>query len=618
MKAKSKKIVIIVVAVVLVVALSGTGVFFALKNGGDAVKVCLVSNMSQNGYWGNSEISDYGNVTTNMNQDIYCDDTLTITQVFVNEGDMVKTGDPLVAYDTTLLSLELEMKRMEIEGLGLQMRSVQEEIRQLRGMNPATTGRAALDDGMFRNVNAGQESYGFMTLSAAGRPNGSDSPEDENQSGEGAGADEGEGNAPDGDVSSSGNDGDSGSSDSNQDSTGNGGNSNSSGEETNQPGNGGDSGSSGEGGDTPGGENPPLGGTNTPGGNENPTQPAIGTPFPEELRGKEILGMISSDSQAYNQEEADGSAENPYRFLCAPGVSVDASFMTGVLFSEAVYVFEVVDDAQNPSYILYSWTLDGRVPQSDDEPVEPDVPAGPTYEELQQAIKEKEEQLKELDLSKRTAELELRKLQKKMDNGVVTSTVDGTVKSVLDEETAKLQGSPLISVVGEEGFYITGTVAETALDKLPVGMPITVSSWMTGASYEATVTGVSLSPIQGYYGNSTNMSYYPFTAVIKGDADLRNGEGVNLSVDGMTSMNYGDQLYLDQAFVREEGNQYYVYKKGDNDRLTKQYVEVGKIVYGSYEIVSGLAQEDEIAFPYGKNVKEGAKTETVDSLYEYY
>ena len=46
MKAKSKKIVIIVVAAVLVVALAGTGIFFALKNGGEAVKVTPVSNVS--------------------------------------------------------------------------------------------------------------------------------------------------------------------------------------------------------------------------------------------------------------------------------------------------------------------------------------------------------------------------------------------------------------------------------------------------------------------------------------------------------------------------------------------------------------------------------------------
>ena len=58
-------------------------------------------------------------------------------------------------------------------------------------------------------------------------------------------------------------------------------------------------------------------------------------------------------------------------------------------------------------------------------------------------------------------------------------------------------------------------------------------------------------------------------------------------------------------------------KKGKHGRLEKQYVEGGKNMYGSIEIVSGLTMEDEIAFPYGRNVKEGAKTKTVESLYDY-
>lgn len=564
MKAKSRKIVIAVVAAVLVVALAGTGVFFALKNGGNAVKVALVSSMNQGGWGGSSEISDYGNVTTNLNQDIYSDDSLTITQVFVQAGDTVKTGDPLIAYDTTLAALELEMKQMEIDGLGLQMQSVQEEIKQLRATTPVSGNRSMAYSGDSSRVtaDASQDDIKYVNMSAVKvvpLTNESTTPS------------EGEGTPSDG-------------------------------EETPSE-----------------GEGTPSGGEETPpGGDDKPSQPAIGSVFPEELRGKTIHNTITVDSQPYNQETADGTAENPYRFLLAPGANIDYSFMKNALDGQFVYVFEVVDDAQNPTLILYSWTLDGRQPQID-VPEEPVIPIGPTYEELQREIREKEEQLKTLSLDKRAAELELRQLQKKVSNGVVTSTVDGTVKSVLDEETAKLQGSPIISVVGEDGFYITGTVSETALDRLPVGTPIMVSSWETGMQYEATVTSVSMSPLSGYYGNSANTSYYPFTAVIKGDADLRNGEGVQLSVDGMSSyMSSSDELYLDQMFVREEGNQYYVYKKGENGRLTKQYVEVGKIVYGSLEIRSGLEQEDEIAFPYGKDVKEGAKTESVDSLYEYY
>ena len=120
----------------------------------------------------------------------------------------------------------------------------------------------------------------------------------------------------------------------------------------------------------------------------------------------------------------------------------------------------------------------------------------------------------------------------------------------------------------------------------------------------------------GYFQANGNMSYYPFTAVIKGDAELSNGEGVNLTVEGLSSVSE-DELYLDQMFVREEGNQYYVYKKGENGRLTKQYVEVGKNISGTLEITGGITFEDEIAFPYGRDVKEGAKTESVDTLYDY-
>ena len=46
----------------------------------------------------------------------------------------------------------------------------------------------------------------------------------------------------------------------------------------------------------------------------------------------------------------------------------------------------------------------------------------------------------------------------------------------------------------------------------------------------------------------------------------------------------------------------------------------GKSLYGSYtEILSGITEEDLIAFPYGKNVKEGAPAEERDisELYAY-
>ena len=44
-------------------------------------------------------------------------------------------------------------------------------------------------------------------------------------------------------------------------------------------------------------------------------------------------------------------------------------------------------------------------------------------------------------------------------------------------------------------------------------------------------------------------------------------------------------------------------------KLEKRYIVVGKSLWGNYkEVLSGIEEEDLIAFPYGKNVKEGADT----------
>ena len=72
-----------------------------------------------------------------------------------------------------------------------------------------------------------------------------------------------------------------------------------------------------------------------------------------------------------------------------------------------------------------------------------------------------------------------------------------------------------------------------------------------------------------------------------------------------------ESIYLQKAYVRtDDDGRSYVYKEGKDQRLEKQYVKTGETLYGQYvEILSGITMDDNIAFPYGKNVKEGAKVE---------
>lgn len=63
-------------------------------------------------------------------------------EVYVKAGDTVKIGDRLVAYDTTLATMEKEMKQMEIEGIALNRKNIEAELKQLRGTKAVAKGDA--------------------------------------------------------------------------------------------------------------------------------------------------------------------------------------------------------------------------------------------------------------------------------------------------------------------------------------------------------------------------------------------------------------------------------------------------------------------------------------------
>lgn len=239
-----------------------------------------------------------------------------------------------------------------------------------------------------------------------------------------------------------------------------------------------------------------------------------------------------------------------------------------------------------------------------------------TKEEIQKSIKEKEKEIRGYQLDLKDADLELNRIQKELKNQTINSTLNGVVKTVGDPEKGSADGKPLIQVTSSEGLYIKGTVDERQLDDLTVGQQLNGFAYETGVSFTAEVKDISPYPIDGQSGN--NSSQYPFTAYIQNAEGLKNYSWAELTVseDG-ESFNSG--LTLEKAFVRTEDGEYYVMIDDGNGRLKKQTIQIARVVYGSsYEISGGLTAADKIAFPYGKNVKEGAKTEdgTLQDLYQ--
>ena len=99
------------------------------------------------------------------------------------------------------------------------------------------------------------------------------------------------------------------------------------------------------------------------------------------MKDKIIYKEITKDAAPYN-EDGDGTKEKPYRYLCAPGATVNAEFMLKMLEERAVCVFDVVDQEKEPTLLLYSWTLDGKTgqvikPENPDQPETPEEPKIP-------------------------------------------------------------------------------------------------------------------------------------------------------------------------------------------------------------------------------------------------
>ena len=228
-------------------------------------------------------------------------------------------------------------------------------------------------------------------------------------------------------------------------------------------------------------------------------------------------------------------------------------------------------------------------------------------------IKEQNEKLK-------MAESEYEIMQRELGDGNVYADIDGKVVSLLTEDEAREQKQPLIKVSGGGGFYIEGSVSELEKEKLKLGQEVTINDWNSGGTYTGEVISIGDFPSDNDnwngMGNPT-ASYYPFKAFVGEEADLQSGSYVSMSYS-TASAERG--IYLEKAFVRTDKDGSYIFVRGADGKLEKRNVQVGKVLWGSYyEILSSLGEEDFLAFPYGKNVKQGAPTVESDlsTLYTY-
>ena len=241
--------------------------------------------------------------------------------------------------------------------------------------------------------------------------------------------------------------------------------------------------------------------------------------------------------------------------------------------------------------------------------------------DLAKAIVDKAQEVKEKEVNQKLAKLSLDKKIKELGDGNVYAEFDGTVKAVRNADEAYNNSEAVIELSGGGGYYVTGTLSEMELGSVKVGDTVSISSWMTGAACEGTIVSIDDYPTTS--GNSwgdgnRNVSYYPFKVFVEEDASLQANDYVDIQYQKAGTQEQGSSLYLQSWFIRTDNGKSYVMARNEDGRLEQRWVQTGRDLWGSYtQIRGGLTTDDYLAFPYGRDVVEGARTveAAADELY---
>ena len=549
-----KKIWISAVALVLAAAV-GFGVFALSRQNTRVIPVFSVSMLSyMSGGTANRESS--GVVTADRVQSVYVSDTQTVTRIHVYEGQKVRKGDVLYSYDTTLSDLRLERKDLAIQQMEINLKTARSELTKLKAMKPmvVTTTNPKPSTSA---TDKSPTDYMYLNSVYAGSGTASN-PYRFWISEKNAVHEELVWELLDGRnlvyVIFQTTKGDK---------------------------------------------------TNTAFSGEfglklerlvaptEPTEPA--EPEPTEPEESTEPGEETLPSDEVTEPEAQTEPAS----VASEGTGDEAPTLNGKNdgYTFAMNFFDPKDEVQLPSTQI-NWN------------------SGYTQAELTSMREEKSAQIAELEYNIKMSKAELAIMKKEAADGKVVADFDGTVVSVLEPDNARYLDMPMLKITGGGGYYVEGAVSELELDSIREGMSVTVNCWESGAVYSGTVTSVGTYPVEDQYVyGETNVTYYPYKVFIDGEADLQEGAFVTLTYETEAEEQV---LYLENAFIRTEGRDSFVYVRNADGLIEKRYIATGISTDGyATPVYSGLTEGDWIAFPYDRELREGMATEEaqIDDLY---
>ena len=218
----------------------------------------------------------------------------------------------------------------------------------------------------------------------------------------------------------------------------------------------------------------------------------------------------------------------------------------------------------------------------------------------------------------KTKEIELEKLKKTIKNATVKAEISGTVQSLKTVEQLQSDGSDVIMKIMSDGeFRVKCTISEQNMYMIYTDQSATVHSRIDDTVWSGTITEIGTEAESNqnnmYYmeDEMTTASKYPFYITLDSSDGLMLGQHIVVTPEQSSTIEKsGIWLYSDYVITDEDGDSF-VWAAGSGDKLEKRKVEIGQSdeMMGDCEIVSGLEDDDMIAFP-SDSYKEGMRTTT--------
>ena len=211
-----------------------------------------------------------------------------------------------------------------------------------------------------------------------------------------------------------------------------------------------------------------------------------------------------------------------------------------------------------------------------------------------------------------------------LQNAVVFAPVDGRIQSI-SENGMDNYGNPLpyITIQKTGSYRIKGTLGELQRGAIMEGVRLEVLSRTDGSIWAGTVSLIDYeNPTQGngnemYYGMATDeltsSSKYPFYVELDSTEGLILGQHVYLQLETQAAETPAGPAISSAFIAYEEDGSTYVWAD-KNGKLEKRTVSLGEynMMNDTYEILSGLTEDDFIAFPDFELCVEGAPTTKVE------